>query len=72
MATIKDLIALDFSKSEADNINTLKTAIDKIIEDYNQEDDKEFFEKEAGKNIDALYTMVEEYAPEAIVKDDKK
>ncbi|UII32260.1 hypothetical protein LVD17_00215 [Fulvivirga ulvae] len=72
MATIKDLLALDFSKSEADNISALKTAIDKIIEDYNHEEDKEFFEKEAAKNIDALYSMVEEYAPEAIPKADKE
>lgn len=72
MATIKDLIALDFSKSKADNTSALKTAIDKIIEDYNQEEDKEFFEKEAAKNIDALYSMVEEYAPEAIPKADKE
>ena len=72
MATIKDLIALDFSKSKADNITALKTAVDKIIDDYNQEDDKAFFEKEAAKNIDALYSMVEEYAPDAIVKGDKE
>lgn len=69
MARIEDLKNLDLQKVKPDE---LKSAIEKILADYQSEEDKAGFEKEAKKNIDELYQLIQVASPEAIAKKSSK
>jgi hypothetical protein len=69
MIKVEDLLNLNLTKI---NSAPLKKAIEDWISDYNKETDKELFAKESKENINKLYAMVEQYAPEAIQKTKKK
>ena len=66
MAKIEDLKKIMFKRIPS-NYNSLIAGIRKLIEDYDNEDDKAFFEKEAQENIDAYYDLVKSVAPDAIL-----
>lgn len=69
MAKIEDLKNLDLKKVKPAE---LKSTIEKILEDYQNEEDKAGFEKEAKKNIDELYQLVQTASPDAIQKTSTK
>lgn len=69
MAKIEDLKNLDLKKVKPDE---LKSAIEKILEDYRNEEDKAGFEKEAKKNIAELFQLIQVASPEAIIKKSPK
>ena len=65
MAKIEDLRKLDLSKVP-DEYKDLADGVKQLIDDYDKESDKTFFEKEAQGNIDAYLDMVNRIVPGAI------
>ena len=68
MATIQDLKNLKLDQIP-DTYKGLVDGIKQLIEDYENESDKAFFEKEAQANIDAYFEMVQSVDGEAIAND---
>ena len=64
--TIQDLLALDLDKIK---FEMLRDTVKELIEDYNDNQDKESFLKAAKKNIEDVYKMVIVKSPEAIPSD---
>lgn len=73
MATIQDLKNLKLNQIP-DTYKGLVEGITQLIEDYESESDKAFFEKEAQANIDAYFEMVQSVlkAPDTSGSDKKK
>lgn len=65
MAKIEDLRKIQFDKIP-DTYNNLAAGVKQLIQDYESETDKAFFEKEAKENIDAYFDMVKSVAPGAV------
>ena len=61
--TIQQLQALDMSKVQPD---ALQTAVQDILNDYNETSDKKAFEEIAKENIEKVFLLVERLAPKAI------
>jgi len=61
--TIQQLQALDMSKVQPD---ALQTAVQDILDDYNETSDKKAFEEIAKENIEKVFLLVERLAPKAI------
>ncbi len=67
MAQIEDLKALDLDKVKPE---LLKTRIKELLSDYQKEEDKTVFNREAKDNISKVYELVKKYCPQAIVKEE--
>ena len=63
MATIEDLQQLEFNKIKS---IPLKTAVENIVKDYEDDEDQDNFKKVAKDNINNLYAMVKAHASDAI------
>lgn len=66
MATIKDLKQVHLDQVPAP-YRELAEGIAALLKDYEQEQDKALFEKEAKDNIEAYYDMVQTVAPGALI-----
>ena len=64
MATIQDVLQLNISKVTP---KELRLEVQELIKDYQEIEEKEVFERNAADNINEIYTMVVQVAPDAIV-----
>lgn len=65
MATIHDLLKLDISKVQPEE---LRLEVQEIINDYSAITSKDIFEKNAADNIEEIYNMVIQISPDAVVQ----
>jgi hypothetical protein len=63
MAQIEDLQNLDLEKIKS---GPLKTAIEELLQDYEQVEEKESFQKAAKENINKLFMLIKNHAPDAV------
>jgi len=67
--TIQQLQALDMSNVQPE---ALQTAVQDILDDYKETNDKKAFEEIAKENIEKVFLLVERLAPKAIKEDKAK
>ncbi|WP_025663313.1 hypothetical protein [Aquimarina megaterium] len=65
MATIQDLLKLDISKVQPEE---LRLEVQELINDYSEVKSKEIFEKNAAENIKEIYNVVIQISPDAVVQ----
>ena len=65
MATIHDLLKLDITKIQPEE---LRLEVQELINDYSEVTSKEIFEINAAENIKAIYEVVIQVSPEAVVQ----
>ena len=67
--TIQQLQALDMSNVQPE---ALQTAVQDIMDDYKETNDKKAFEEIAKENIEKVFLLVERLAPKAIKAEKKE
>jgi hypothetical protein len=69
MVSIEELKAIDLKKISSP---ALRDNVKKLLEDYEEVEDKTMFFREAGENMKKLYGIVKKHSPEAIATEGKE